>query len=40
LKIEKNESVEASEKYLIAFLKEKGKDIDFADIMEEIHLFY
>ena len=40
LEIEKNESVGASEKYLIAFLKDKGQDIDFADIMEEIHLFY
>jgi PAS domain S-box-containing protein len=40
LKIEQNENVEASEKYLIAFLKEKGNEIDFADIMEEIHLFY
>jgi PAS domain S-box-containing protein len=40
LEIEKNESVEASEKYLINFLKEKGDDIEFADIMEEIHKFY
>ena len=40
LKIEKNEGVEASEKYLITFLKEKGEDIEFANIMEEIHKFY
>ena len=40
LEIEKKEGVEASEKYLIAFLKEKGDDIEFANIMEEIHLFY
>jgi len=40
LKIEQNESVEASEKYLINFLKEKGDDIEFANIMEEIHKFY
>jgi PAS domain S-box-containing protein len=40
LKIEKSEGVEASEKYLIVFLKEKGDDIEFANIMEEIHRFY
>ena len=40
LKIEQKEGVEASEKYLIAFLKERGDDIEFADIMEEIHRFY
>jgi PAS domain S-box-containing protein len=40
LEIEKEDSVEASEKYLISFLKEKGDDIEFANIMEEIHLFY
>jgi PAS domain S-box-containing protein len=40
LEIEKKEGVEASEKYLIAFLKEKGDDIEFANIMEEIHKFY
>ena len=38
--IEKNEGVEASQKYLISFLKEKGDDIDFSNIMEEIHRFY
>ncbi|MEN4053501.1 MULTISPECIES: PAS domain-containing protein [Sulfurimonas] len=40
LEIEKKEGVEASEKYLVAFLKEKGDDMEFADIMEEIHKFY
>ncbi|MBU1658963.1 PAS domain-containing protein [bacterium] len=40
LEIEKNQSVEASEKFLIDFLKEKGDDIEFKDIMEEIHKFY
>jgi len=40
LEIEKNEGVEVSEKYLIAFLKEKGDDMDFSNIMEEIHRFY
>ena len=40
LEIEKTEGVDASEKYLIAFLKDKGDDIEFADIMEEIHKFY
>ena len=40
LEIEKSDGVEASEKYLIEFLKEKGDDIEFANIMEEIHRFY
>jgi len=40
LEIEKKDGVEASEKYLVSFLKEKGDDIEFADIMEEIHRFY
>ena len=40
LEIEKKEGVEASERYLIAFLKEKGEDIEFSNIMEEIHRFY
>jgi len=40
LEIEKNGDIEASEKYLIAFLKEKGDDMEFANIMEEIHRFY
>ena len=40
LEIEKIEGVDASEKYLISFLKDKGDNIEFADIMEEIHRFY
>jgi len=40
LKIEQTDGIEASEKYLVEFLKEKGDDIEFADIMEEIHRFY
>ena len=40
LEIEKKNSVEASEKYLVRFLKEKGDEIEFANIMEEIHKFY
>jgi len=40
LRIEKSDGVAASEAYLIAFLKERGDDIAFADIMEEIHRFY
>jgi len=40
LKIEKTEGVEASEKYLNDFMHEKGDDISFANIMEEIHRFY
>jgi len=40
LEIEKADGVEASEKYLIEFLKEKGDDVEFANIMEEIHKFY
>ncbi|UCN00098.1 PAS domain-containing protein [Sulfurimonas sp. SWIR-19] len=40
LEIEKKEGIAASEKYLVAFLKEKGESIEFANIMEEIHKFY
>ncbi|MGB5964802.1 MAG: histidine kinase, partial [Sulfurimonadaceae bacterium] len=40
LEIEKKEDVEASEKYLVNFLKEKGDDIEFSNLMEEIHRFY
>ncbi len=40
LEIEKKEGVDASEKYLISFLKEKGDDMEFSNIMEEIHKFY
>jgi len=40
LKIEKESGVDASEKYLNSFLKDKGENITFANLMEEIHLFY
>jgi PAS domain S-box-containing protein len=40
LEIEKNDSMEAAEKYLINFLKGKGDNIEFSNIMEEIHRFY
>ncbi len=40
LDIEKELGVEESEKYLIKFLKDKGDDIEFSNIMEEIHKFY
>jgi len=40
LEIEKKDGVEASEKYLIEFLKDKGDDMEFSNIMEEIHRFY
>ena len=40
LQIEKDDSIEAAQKYLVNFLKEKGDDIEFANIMEEIHRFY
>ncbi len=40
LEIEKNDSVDAAQVYLINFLKEKGDDMEFANIMEEIHRFY
>ncbi len=40
LEVEKKDGVDASEIYLQNFLKEKGDDIEFANIMEEIHRFY
>jgi hypothetical protein len=40
LEIEKTQGIQESEKYLIEFLKDKGDDIEFANIMEEIHKFY
>ena len=40
LRLEKSDGIDASEKYLVDFLKEKGDDIEFANIMEEIHRFY
>ena len=40
LEIEKKDGVQASEEYLLSFLKEKGEDIEFSNIMEEIYKFY
>ena len=40
LKIERAEGVEASEKHLEEFMHRGGKEIDFSNIMEEIHRFY
>ena len=40
LAVEKSDGMEASEKYLNAYLKEKGDDVTFANLMEEIHRFY
>jgi len=40
LQIEKDDSIEAAETHLVNFLKEKGDDMEFANIMEEIHRFY
>jgi PAS domain S-box-containing protein len=40
LEIEKKDGIEASEKYLVEFLKDRGDDMEFSNIMEEIHRFY
>lgn len=40
LEIEKEDGMDASEKYLKSFLKEKGKDIKFENLMENVHRFY
>ena len=40
LEVEKSNGVEASYRYLEEFLKDKGDDINFSNLMEEIHLFY
>jgi len=40
LEIEKTQSIEESQKFLVNFLKEKGDDVNFSNIMEEIHRFY
>ena len=40
LQIEKDDSIEAAQEYLVSFLKDKGDDMEFANIMEEIHRFY
>jgi len=38
--IEEKEDMEAAEKYLNEFLREKGKDINFANLLDNIHKFY
>ena len=40
LEVEKSNGVEASYRYLEEFLKDKGDEINFSNLMEEIHLFY
>ena len=40
LEIEKVDSIEASERELIALLREKGKDMKLSNLMENIHKFY
>ncbi len=40
LEVEKDKGVEASEAYLNSLLKEKGEDINFSNLMENIHRFY
>ncbi|EQB40598.1 histidine kinase [Sulfurimonas hongkongensis] len=40
LEIEKTQGVKASQDYLVKFLKDKGDNVEFANIMEEIHRFY
>lgn len=40
LEVEKKEGVEASERYLNDYLKERGEDITIVNFMEEIHRFY
>jgi len=40
LEIEKEEGVDASQMYLIRYLKEKDESINFANLMENIHKLY
>ena len=40
LQIEKDDSIEAAQTHLVKFLKDKGDDMEFSNIMEEIHRFY
>ncbi|MEA1914491.1 MAG: PAS domain-containing protein [Campylobacterota bacterium] len=40
LEVEKKEGVEASQEYLMNYLKEKGDDLTFGNFVEEIHRFY
>ena len=39
LEVEKKEGVDASEKFLNAYLKERGEEITFANLMDEIYKF-
>lgn len=39
LAVEKSEGVDASEKFLTAYLKERGEEITFANLMDEIYKF-
>ena len=40
LQIEEHGTVEDSQRHLVDFLKAKGDDMEFSNIMEEIHRFY
>ena len=40
LEIEEHGSIEDSQRHLVDFLKDKGDDMEFSNIMEEIHRFY
>lgn len=40
LAVEKKDGVEASQRYLSNYLKERGEDITIVNFMEEIHRFY
>ena len=40
LKIENHSGLDEAQVYLTNFLKDKGEDITFANMMEEIHRFY
>ena len=40
LKIENEEGLDEAQVYLTNFLKDKGEDITFANMIEEIHKFY
>ncbi len=40
IEIENSDGIDAAAQYLETFVKEKGKDVTFANIMENIHKFY
>jgi PAS domain S-box-containing protein len=40
LEIEQEENMDAAEDYLNAYLKEKGKEIDFVNLLDHIYKFY